>query len=122
VRVVDEFSAAIRAAKLDQAAKLLDDKVLILESGGSERSRDQYLAEHAVADAAFMQGATQQLRFRRARAEGAMAWVGTESIVTHSRDGKPETVLSTESMVLHKSAEGWKIVHIHWSSRRPRDG
>jgi hypothetical protein len=50
VRVVDEFSAAIRAAKLDQAAKLLDDKVLILESGGSERSRDQYSETYVAPD------------------------------------------------------------------------
>ena len=25
---------------------------------------------------------------------------------------------STETMVLRKAADGWKIVHIHWSSRR----
>lgn len=120
VEVVDQFSAAIRAAKLDQAARLLDEKVLVLESGGSERSRDEYLGEHAIADAAFMQNAKQQPRFRRARVEGAMAWVGTESIVTHDSDGKKELVRSTESMVLRKAADGWKIVHIHWSSRRTK--
>jgi hypothetical protein len=117
VAVVDAFSAAIKSVRIDQAAQLLDPKVLVLESGGSERSRDQYLTEHATADAAFMQGAEQELRYRKARVVGDMAWVGTESFISHGPEGKRVTRLSTETMVLRKTAQGWKIVHIHWSSR-----
>ena len=117
VKVVDAFSAAIKAVKIDEASKLLDPQVLILESGSSERSRDEYLSEHAVADAAFMQTAKQQLRYRQAQADGDVAWVGTESLLETVKDGKPFVLLSTETMVLKKSAQGWKIVHIHWSSR-----
>ena len=32
------------------------------------------------------------------------------------QEGKTITLLSTETMVLKKTAQGWKIVHIHWSS------
>jgi ketosteroid isomerase-like protein len=117
VKVVDAFSAAIKAVKLDEAGKLLDPEVLILESGSSERSRDEYLGEHAIADAAFMQTATQQPRYRQARAEGDVAWVGTESLLETTRDGKPLHLLSTETMVLKRTEQGWRIVHIHWSSR-----
>ncbi|MEO5596879.1 MAG: nuclear transport factor 2 family protein [Lysobacteraceae bacterium] len=117
VKVVDAFSTAIKQVKLDDAAKLLDPKVLILESGSSERSRDEYLQSHAIADAAFMQTADQQLRYRQAQAEGTIAWVGTESILSRMQDGKPMHLLSTETMILRKGPEGWKIVHIHWSSR-----
>ena len=117
VKVVDAFSAAIKAVRIDEAAKLLDPQVLILESGSSERSRDEYLREHAIADAAFMQTAQQQLRYRQAQVEGNLAWVGTESILQRMQEGKTITLLSTETMVLKKTAQGWKIVHIHWSSR-----
>ena len=117
VKVVDAFSAAIKAVKLDEAAKLLDPQVLILESGRSERSRDEYLRGHAIVDAAFMQHAQQQLRYRQAQAEGNVAWVGTESALHSMKDGKMIMLLSTETMVLKKTAQGWKIVHIHWSSR-----
>ena len=117
VKVVDAFSAAIKAARIDSAKQLLDPNVLVLESGGSERSRDQYLEEHAVADAAYMQGTTQELRYRKARVAGDLAWVGTESILTSKKSGKPSLNMSTETMILHKTADGWKIVHIHWSSR-----
>ena len=117
VKVVDAFSAAIKAAKLDEVGKLLDPKVLILESGSSERSRDEYLSEHAIADAAFMQAAQQQLRYRQAQIEGDVAWVCTESMLHSMKDGQMVMLLSTETMVLRKTEQGWKIVHIHWSSR-----
>ncbi len=117
VKVVDAFSTAIKLVKLDEAANLLDPKVLILESGSSERRRDEYMQSHAIADAAFMQTAQQQLRYRQAQAEGNIAWVGTESILSRLKDGKPIHLLSTETMILRKGPQGWKIVHIHWSSR-----
>lgn len=117
VRVVDAFSAAIKAVKLKEAGDMLDPKVLILESGSSERSRDEYLGGHAIADAAFMQNAQMQLRYRQARVDGNMAWVASEGLLQASKDGKPLAMLSTETMLLRKGAQGWKIVHIHWSSR-----
>jgi ketosteroid isomerase-like protein len=116
VAVVEVFSAAIKAVRIDEASALLDPKVLVLESGGSERSRDQYLAEHAQADADYMKDARQALRYRQARRLDDIAWVGTESVVSHDKAGKTASSLSTETMVLKKSAQGWRIVHIHWSS------
>jgi ketosteroid isomerase-like protein len=117
VAVVDAFSNAIQGMRIDEASALLDPAVLVLESGGSERNRDQYLAEHAQADAEYMKDARQQLRYRQARIVGDVAWVGTESTLTRDKDGKPVSSLSTETMLLRKTAQGWKIVHIHWSSR-----
>ena len=62
VAVVEAFSAAIKGVRIDEASALLDPTVLVLESGGSERNRDQYLAEHAQADAQYMKDARQALR------------------------------------------------------------
>ncbi len=118
VAVVERFSAALGAGDVDKAAAELDPAVLILESGGAERSRDDYLAGHAKADADFLKGAQVSLKRRTAQASGELVWVGSESAI-HAKKG--DTVLaidSTETMVLRKTAQGWKIVHIHWSSRR----
>ncbi len=120
VKVVDAFSAAIKSVKLAEAEKLLDPQVLILESGGSERSRDEYMRAHAIEDAAFMQTAKQELRYRQAQADGNMAWVATESVLEAVENGKHVRLLSTETMLLKKTDAGWKIVHIHWSSRRKK--
>ena len=115
--VVDRFSAALATGDLATVEALLAPDVLVLESGGAERSRAQYLAQHAGADAAFLANAHVQPVHRSARVVGDLAWVGTEAEIHASEDGMPLTLLATETMVLRRSPEGWRIVHIHWSSR-----
>ena len=48
---------------------------------------------------------------------GYIAWVGSESIISRDKDGKPSSSVSTETILLKKTAQDWKILHIHWSSR-----
>jgi ketosteroid isomerase-like protein len=122
VAAVERFSAALSSAALDTAAAELDASVLILESGGVERSRDEYLGGHAKHDAEFLKAAHITLKHRTAQASGDLAFVASESEI-HAMKGKDMLMIaSTETMVLRKSAAGWKIVHIHWSSRRASDG
>lgn len=117
VEAVDRFSAALKAGDLKAVESLLDPEVLILESGSAERNRQEYLSHHATSDAKFLKDAHIQTLRRTAKRSGDFAWVGSESEIHAREDGKPITVLSTETMVL-KSIEGsWRIVHIHWSSR-----
>ena len=118
VATVDRFSAALSSGDLARAGKELDPNVLILESGGAERSAAEYLGGHAKSDAEFLKSAHQQLRRRSAHVSGDFAWVASESELHLEKDGKPVTVLSTETMLLQRRAAEWKIVHIHWSSRK----
>lgn len=120
VEVVEQFSAALQTGDLERAGKLLADDVLILESGGAESSREEYLSGHAIHDAAFLKEAHVVVTRRTARVEGSLSWVGTESELHTTKEGKPMTLLSTETMVLKQTPAGWRIVHIHWSSRPKR--
>jgi Spy/CpxP family protein refolding chaperone len=117
VAVVERFGKALKAGDLKAAGALLDTNVMILESGGVERSREEYLGHHAISDAAFLKNAHVQLQRRTARIDGPLAWVGSASELHTRKDGKPLTLLSTETMVLRQSGVDWRIVHIHWSSR-----
>lgn len=117
IAVVEEFSTALKAGDLDRVAALLADDVLVLEGGGAERSKQEYLAHHAGADAGFLKGTHVQVTHRTARIAGDLAWVGTESEMHAAKDGAPPTLLSSETLVLARTADGWRIVHIHWSSR-----
>lgn len=114
---VDRFFAALSAGNLEQAGKELDAGVIILESGGAEHSAAEYLAGHAKDDAEFLEAAHYQLLRRTARASGDIAWVASEGEMHTQKDGKPLVIFSTETMVLKSTQAGWKIVHIHWSSR-----
>lgn len=117
VDVVEAFGRALAAADFATVERLLAPDVLILETGGGERSRKEYLSHHAKSDAKFLAGTQSTLKHRRARVDGGLAWVGSESEVQATSGGKPVTLLSTETMVLHQAPDGWRIAHVHWSSR-----
>jgi ketosteroid isomerase-like protein/mono/diheme cytochrome c family protein len=117
VAVVERFGAALAKGDLATAESLLDPQVLILESGGAEQSRAEYMGHHAGADAKFLRAATVHPGRRRVSVGGDLAWVGSESELHAHEGGKPITLLSTETMVLRRHDGAWRIVHIHWSSR-----
>jgi len=116
VAVVDAFQAALRAGDIDRAAGYLDPHVVILESGAAEHSRDEYLAVHAPADAQFMKMVKVTPGRRTTRIEGNLAWVASLSEFEIEKEGQIAFIDSAETMVLRRDPEGWKIVHIHWSS------
>src|SRR3546814_7287899 len=68
VAVVDAFGHALAAGDLNTVESLLDAEVLILESGGAERSREQYLGHHAISDARFLKDSQREIAYRKARA------------------------------------------------------
>ena len=114
---VDRFSKALQAGDMKAVEAMLDPDVLILESGGAERSRREYLGHHAAADAKFLKDAQIQLMRRSAKRGGDLVWIGSESEIHTQKGDEPLTLLSTETMVLKKVGDDWRIVHIHWSSQ-----
>ncbi len=119
--VVDRFHGALKSGDLDAAAALLDDKALIFESGGVERSKAEYASHHLPADAAFSKAVPGVITARAGGSAAGFAWVATESRTTGSFNGKPLDRLSTETMVLRQTGSAWKIVHIHWSSAAAKE-
>jgi ketosteroid isomerase-like protein len=120
--VVDRFFTALSSGDLALAGAQLDPNVVILESGGAEHSAAEYLGGHAKGDAQFLKGSHHVLNRRTARATGDLVWIASESELHVEKDGKPSTLASTETMVLRSGKDGWKIVHIHWSSRVKKAG
>lgn len=110
------FNTALRAGDFEALAGLLDPKVLVLESGGAERSREEYLASHAKADAAFLQKAQVLPGASAVTVVGDLAYATATSLMRYERNGKPAAADSAETMILRRGPGGWKIVHIHWSS------
>jgi ketosteroid isomerase-like protein len=118
---VDRFFAALSEGDLKRAGAELDPDVIILESGGGEYSAAEYLGGHAKHDAEFLKGAEHKLGRRTAKVSGELAWIASESELHVQQDGKPVTTASAETMVLRSIRTGWKIVHIHWSSRTKKE-
>lgn len=115
--VAQALHAALAAGAASAVEALLDPQVLILESGGAERSRAEYAAHHMSSDMAFLKNAQYTLVRQGGDSVGDLAWVASEARI-ESRDGEVSVNLaSTETLVLKHGVEGWKVVHVHWSSR-----
>jgi ketosteroid isomerase-like protein len=115
---VDAFAAALQAGDLAKAGELLADDVLVLESGGAERSKAEYLEKHAPADVEFLRNAHAMPMQHKTSVRGDLAWVGSEVMFHTTSDGQMAMIDATETMVLERTPAGWRIVHIHWSSRK----
>ena len=115
---VDAFQAALQSGDAAAAERWLAADVLIFEGGGAERSRAEYASHHLKGDMAFMQQVEIEPLKRASGGNATDAWVMSESRIRgKSSKGKPVDVASTETALLRNTPEGWRIVHLHWSSR-----
>lgn len=117
VAVVEGFHAALAAGDSVAALSYLAPDAVILESGDLE-TRAEYAAHHLGADMAFTQAVPSRRVTTRVTQDGAVAWVAA---VTTSKGTYRERAISSqgaELMVLSKTAAGWRIRAIHWSSHR----
>jgi ketosteroid isomerase-like protein len=113
---VDAFHAALAKGDTRAAAALLADNVLVFESGSAERSKAEYAAHHLAADAAFSKGVRSVILRRANDSSADSAWIATEGRTTGTYKGRAINQLTSETMVLRQTKDGWRIVHIHWSS------
>ena len=115
--VVDAFHAALSRGDTEGASALLAPDVMVLESGGAERSREEYRSHHLGSDSAFAAATEAEVLRRSGAVEGDVAWIASEGRVRGEFNGRAVDRLTTESMVLVRREGGWVIQHIHWSSR-----
>lgn len=121
--VVDAFHAALAAGDSAGALGWLDPQVVIFESGGVERSRDEYASHHLGADMAFAGATSRDVQQQAQRVLGDdVAVVLSEVRATGEFRGRAVDSTNTETMVLRRTRDGWRIIHIHWSSRRRSEG
>jgi ketosteroid isomerase-like protein len=121
-RAVDAFAVALAAQNEPLVKKLLAEDVIIAESGGAERSLDEYRKAHMGADMLLMSGVKTTLKKRDEIISGDMAVIISESETQGTYVTKPVHAMMMETMVLKREGEAWRIQHIHWSSKDLSDG
>lgn len=115
---VRRFHEALAVGDSLKALSLLAEDVVIYESGGVEASRDEYRSHHLLADIEFASSTEREAILDRSGQSGGLAWVLSRSRSTGTfRDSEIDS-MGTETMLLVHTADGWRIRHIHWSSRR----
>lgn len=112
---VDAFHAALRSGDETTVEALLGPDVVIFEGGGSERSFEEYASHHMGADMAFVSQMNSTVLERDVLMEGDTARVLTEGRMTGTYNEREYDEATLETIILERSGEGWRIVHIHWS-------
>ncbi len=118
--VVDAFHRAVTEGDSTSALSYLLPDVIIFESGGSELSREEYRSHHLRADISASRQSSRTLVDRKTEMAGDVAWILSQTRTVAENRNPPSISVGTETMVLRRTSEGWRIAHIHWSSRRVR--
>ncbi len=120
-RTVAAFHEALASGNRERALELLDPAVTIFESGGAELSRDEYASHHLGGDMEFSAATTQTIVEQNEGEAGDVGWVLTRSETRGTFRDREIDALGVETVLLRRDEHGWRIVHIHWSSRsRPK--
>jgi uncharacterized protein (TIGR02246 family) len=119
--VVERYHRALADGDSAAALALLAPDAVILESGGLE-TRDQYRSHHLPGDIQFARAVRSERANVRVVVQGDVAWVSSTSVTQGSYRERAIDSAGAELMVLARTAEGWKIRAIHWSSRARRAG
>jgi hypothetical protein len=77
---------------------------------------------HLPADIEYARAVPSTPSALRVTVQGDVAWVVSTSEATGTFRGRAVSAVGAELMVLDRSAKGWRIRAIHWSSRRRTPG
>jgi ketosteroid isomerase-like protein len=115
--VVNGFHESLASGDEEGVLATLDAEVVIFESGGAELSRDEYASHHLGADMEFSAATQRDVIDQQVGQSGDLAWVLTRSQTNGTFRGKDIDARGAETILLRHTPEGWRIMHIHWSSR-----
>ena len=114
--IVHAYHAALAAGDSAAAVGLLHPEVVIFESGHAE-TLDEYRGGHLPADIRFAAATQRALTTERVALSGDFALYTAGSHTTGQVRGRDIDARGVETMVLVRTPDGWRIRHIHWSSR-----
>lgn len=117
---VAAFHAALAKGDANRALSLLAKDAVIYEAGHVERSRDEYAHHHLAGDINFAKTTAVKMLKQTERATQDMAVIWQETETTGTVGGRRVHLLGTATSVLEKRDGRWTIVHLHWSSRKPK--
>lgn len=113
---IDAFHAALARGDGPAVAAVLDETVVIYEEGWVDASKAAYVSGHLPEDLIFMRD-MRETRFGRAGGvSGDLAWIASQGRMQGRHDGRDVDRDTAETAVLRRTAAGWRIVQMHWSS------
>lgn len=116
---VRAFHDALARGDSVAALRLLAPDMQVLESGGVE-AREEYRSHHLPGDMAYASALPSTRTDGTVTIAGDVAWVVGTSRTTGTFRDRPVNSAGAELMILSRTADGWQIRAVHWSSRTIR--
>ncbi len=110
------FHQALASGDAAGALRLLAADAVILE-GGARETRDEYAAHHLAADIEFARAVPMQRGAIQITVSGNTAWASSTGTLNGTFQARKIDTSTAELMVLSRTASGWEIRAIHWSSQ-----
>jgi ketosteroid isomerase-like protein len=114
--VVARFHTAVTAGNAAQAMAVVGADAVFLEAGSVE-TRAQYEKDHLPADIEFEKSVPIKRGELRVIVSGDAAWSTCTYELKGTFQGRAIDSIGTEMMVLSRTAGGWQIRAVSWSSR-----
>lgn len=118
-KVVRAYQQALGTGDSATALRLLASDAVILEAGGIE-TREEYRSHHLASDIEFARAVKSSDGPLSVKVRGDVAWSASTSAAQGQFRGRAVNSIGAELMVLTRTADGWRIAAIHWSSRSRR--
>lgn len=114
---VRSYHAALEAGDARAVLRLLAPDAVILEDGDLE-TREQYRGHHLQADIRFSRAVPTRRSAVQVTLSGDVAWARSTSVTQGTYQKRAVDSSGAELMVLSRTAAGWVVRAIHWSSRK----
>lgn len=114
--VVRDFHAALATGDSLRALEHLHPDVVIYEGGHAE-TLAEYRSGHLHSDIAFAGAVTREITADAVKLWNDAALYTAEARTTGRWRDRDIDSHGAESIVVERTADGWLIRHIHWSSR-----
>ncbi|MDF0675495.1 MAG: nuclear transport factor 2 family protein [Nitrospira sp.] len=112
---VRSFHEALRRGDVQAVQELLATDAVILE-GGHLESRQEYLRHHLSADIEFAKAVPSKVTKSETTVSGQTAWVHSVTVSQGKFHNRKIKLSGAELVVLTRTASGWEIRAVHWSS------
>jgi len=117
-RAVDAFMTALYNGQLEAARQSMTPDAVVIANGTVLGTRDGYIDGPARGDALAMKSVrSRELVHSDAQVGAQHGWIVNEKRMIGEGAGQLRAMMLVETFLLTKTASGWKISGIHWSSR-----
>ena len=114
--LVSRFHSAVTAGDAAGAMAVVGADAVFLEAGGME-TRAEYEKDHLPADIEFEKSVPMKRGALRLVVSGDAAWTTCTTELRGTFQGRTIDSIGTEMIVLSRTAGGWQIRAVSWTSR-----